>query len=153
MGTETGFYISYNGGKNWSACQLNLPGGGHHGPYDPPGDLVASTQGRAFWIFDDLSLFRQYDAAAKGFQLLRPEDAVRVSGFSPMDGPANDSEETFITIWHQRTNRCGVLLCAPGKSRFRCQPHPADQRRQGAWCTPIHQRRIKICFISWRTQS
>jgi photosystem II stability/assembly factor-like uncharacterized protein/ribonuclease HI len=92
-GTETGFYISYNGGKNWSACQLNLPVVAITDLMIRQGDLVASTQGRAFWIFDDLSLFRQYDAAAKGFQLLRPEDAVRVSGFSPMDGPANDSEE------------------------------------------------------------
>ncbi|HQQ96705.1 MAG TPA: glycosyl hydrolase [Cyclobacteriaceae bacterium] len=92
-GTETGFYISYNGGKNWSACQLNLPVVAITDLMIRQGDLVASTQGRAFWIFDDLSLFRQYDAAAKGFQLFRPEDAVRVSGFSPMDGPANDGEE------------------------------------------------------------
>lgn len=92
-GTETGFYISYNGGKNWSACQLNLPVVAITDLMIRQGDLVASTQGRAFWIFDDLSVFRQYDVSVKGFQLFRPEDAVRVSGFSPMDGPANDNEE------------------------------------------------------------
>lgn len=92
-GTETGFYVSYNGGKNWSACQLNLPVVAITDLMIRQGDLVASTQGRAFWIFDDLSIFRQYDASAKGFQLFRPEDAIRVSGFSPMDAPANDNEE------------------------------------------------------------
>ncbi len=92
-GTETGFYVSYNGGKNWSACQLNLPVVAITDLMIRQGDLVASTQGRAFWIFDDLSIFRQYDASAKGFQLFRPEDAIRVSGFSPMDAPASDNEE------------------------------------------------------------
>jgi photosystem II stability/assembly factor-like uncharacterized protein len=92
-GTETGFYVSYNGGKNWSACQLNLPIVPITDLMIRQGDLVASTQGRAFWIFDDLAVLRQYDAASRGFQLFRPEDAVRVSGFSPMDGPASDNEE------------------------------------------------------------
>ncbi|NCA30773.1 MAG: glycosyl hydrolase, partial [Chitinophagia bacterium] len=49
-GTETGFYISYNAGKSWKQLQLNLP-------VTPITDLklhqnhlLASTQGRAFWV-------------------------------------------------------------------------------------------------------
>jgi len=58
-GTETGLYVSLNGGKTWQQFQRNLPVvpitdirvHGH--------DLVMSTQGRAFWILDNLSPLRQ----------------------------------------------------------------------------------------------
>src|SRR5205085_9567931 len=52
-GTETGIYVSFDDGENWQSLQLNLP-------VTPVTDLaihkrekelVAATQGRAFWIF------------------------------------------------------------------------------------------------------
>jgi photosystem II stability/assembly factor-like uncharacterized protein len=63
-GTETGIFISFNDGKDWQPLQLNLP--------DVPitdlavrqGNLVAATQGRAFWVLDDLFVLRQ---ASDGF--------------------------------------------------------------------------------------
>ncbi|MBV9404431.1 MAG: hypothetical protein JO211_03735, partial [Acidobacteriaceae bacterium] len=60
-GTETGIYVSFNGGANWQSLQLNLP-------VTPITDLaiqkrehelVAATQGRAFWILDDTVLLAQ----------------------------------------------------------------------------------------------
>ncbi len=84
-GTETGFYISYDGGQGWSALQLNLPIVTITDLMIRQGDLVASTQGRGFWILDDLDVLRQYDAAATGLQLFKPDDAVRVSGRSTFD--------------------------------------------------------------------
>jgi photosystem II stability/assembly factor-like uncharacterized protein len=82
-GTETGFYISYNGGKNWQQLQLNLP-------VTPITDLklhqdhlLASTQGRAFWILDDLTPLRKNAAAIKdSFALLPVKDAYRLSAGS-----------------------------------------------------------------------
>jgi photosystem II stability/assembly factor-like uncharacterized protein len=85
-GTETGFYISYNGGKNWQNLQLNLP-------VTPITDLklhqnhlLASTQGRAFWILDDLTPLRknvvnQTDSIA----LLPVKDVYRLSVGSPLN--------------------------------------------------------------------
>lgn len=84
-GTETGFYISYDGGKNWSALQLNLPVVAITDLIIRQGDLIASTQGRAFWILDDLGVLRQYNASNAGLQLFQPDDAVRVSGRSAFD--------------------------------------------------------------------
>ena len=61
-GSETGVYVSYDDGKAWEELQLNLP----HVPVtdmkiQPTAqgdDLVLSTQGRAFWILDDLEAVR-----------------------------------------------------------------------------------------------
>lgn len=85
-GTETGFYISYDGGKNWHALQLNLPVVAITDMMIRQGDLVAATQGRSFWILDDLGILRQYNPSITGLQLFQPDDAVRVSGRSSYDG-------------------------------------------------------------------
>lgn len=91
-GTETGFYISYDGGKNWSALQLNLPVVAITDMMIRQGDLVVSTQGRAFWILDDLGLLRQYNPSVSGLQLFQPDDAVRVSGRSAFDKVLEDED-------------------------------------------------------------
>lgn len=54
-GAEHGFYISFDGGKQWQRFQLNLPVVPVTDLKIQDNDLVASTAGRAFWIFDDLS--------------------------------------------------------------------------------------------------
>ncbi len=92
-GTETGLFISFDGGKNWINCQLNLPVVPVTDLIFRQGDLIASTQGRAFWILDDIGLLRQYDPALKGLHLFQPEDAVRVSGNSPLDNNSTDNED------------------------------------------------------------
>jgi len=91
-GTETGFYISYDGGTNWRALQLNLPVVAITDMIIRQGDLVVSTQGRAFWILDDLGLLRQYNPALSGLQLYQPDDAVRVSGRSAFDGVLSEDD-------------------------------------------------------------
>ncbi len=86
-GTETGMYVSFDDGANWQSMQLNLP-------VTPITDLaihkrekelVAATQGRSFWIFDDLPLLHQAMDAG-GFRsignthLFKPKDAYRMPG-------------------------------------------------------------------------
>lgn len=92
-GTETGFYISYDGGKQWHAMQLNLPVVAITDMIIRQGDLVASTQGRAFWILDDLGVLRQYDPSVSGLQLFQPDDAIRVSGRSPLDKVIEEDDD------------------------------------------------------------
>jgi len=86
-GTETGIYISFDDGANWQSLQLNLP-------VTPITDLaihkrekelVAATQGRAFWVFDDLpALHQMMDAggfsAASQTKLFKPKEAYRMAG-------------------------------------------------------------------------
>ena len=86
-GTETGLYISYNGGATWRPWQLNLPVSPVTDLKVHQGDLIAATAGRSFWILDDLGPIRQYsDKASKDSLLVyKPEDAYRVSGASSLD--------------------------------------------------------------------
>jgi hypothetical protein len=99
-GTETGFYISYNGGKSWKRQQLNLPVTPITDLKVHAGNLVASTMGRAFWILDDLNLLRQFHSndTTKKFDLFKPSDAYRVSGGSGLDiVSASDDEAPVVS--------------------------------------------------------
>ena len=86
-GTETGIYVSFDNGANWHSFQFNLP-------IVPITDLaihkrerelVAATQGRSFWIFDDLPMLHQI-VDAGGFSkaaetnLFKPKEAYRMPG-------------------------------------------------------------------------
>lgn len=86
-GTETGLYISYNGGKEWTNFQLNLPITPIADLKVHQGDLIAATQGRSFWILDDLNMVRGYNEKLnpKDLVLFQPEDGYRVSGGSALD--------------------------------------------------------------------
>lgn len=58
-GTEYGMYISYNGGDTWSSFQLNLPPVPITDLTIKNNDLIVATQGRGFWVLDDLTLVQQ----------------------------------------------------------------------------------------------
>lgn len=64
LGTENALFISFDDGAHWQPFQLNLP----HVPVTDlkvhEGDLIASTEGRAYWILDDLSALEQLAAHA-----------------------------------------------------------------------------------------
>ncbi len=58
-GTETGAYVSFDDGGRWQSLQANLPPVPVTDLQLRDGDLVASTEGRAFWILDDVSPLEQ----------------------------------------------------------------------------------------------
>lgn len=111
-GTETGIYVSYDDGVNWRRLGGNFPVVPVHDLLIHRNDLVIGTHGRAFWIFDDMTLFRQL-AEGKGgdesVRLLQPRESIRYGsmygfGHSPVKGlnysfaatqtPAYDYEKT-----------------------------------------------------------
>ena len=59
-GTETGLYLSHDGGAQWRAFPATFPVVPVTDLEVHDADLVASTEGRAFWILDDLSAVRQH---------------------------------------------------------------------------------------------
>lgn len=84
-GTETGMYISFDDGTSWKPFQLNLP-------IVPITDLtlrndnlIAATQGRGFWLIDDLTPLHQLNdqVAAGDAYLYKPMPSYRMGpGFS-----------------------------------------------------------------------
>jgi photosystem II stability/assembly factor-like uncharacterized protein len=81
-GTESGLHVSFDDGRNWQNLQLNLPVVPITDLAVKSGDLVASTQGRAFWILDDLALLRQLPelAPSSAVHLFEPESPYRLRG-------------------------------------------------------------------------
>jgi photosystem II stability/assembly factor-like uncharacterized protein len=68
-GTEYGMYISYDDGAHWRKFQLNLPVVPITDLTIKDNDLVVATQGRAFWVLDDLTPVQEYDTALLGRSL------------------------------------------------------------------------------------
>jgi hypothetical protein len=64
-GTETGVYYSPNAGDSWHPLQLELPVVPVTDLAVKDDDLVISTQGRSFWILDDLAVLRQTKSSAR----------------------------------------------------------------------------------------
>ncbi len=84
-GTETGMFISYDGGGKWQSVNLNLPVVPITDIIIKHDDIIAATQGRSFWIFDDLELLRQYGRTEAAVKLYTPAPAIRGAGGGPLD--------------------------------------------------------------------
>ena len=97
-GTEFGIYVSYDDGANWKSIQLNLPivpitDIAFHKRDD---ELVVATQGRAFWILDDLPLLRDMKGTAPtdDVHLFAPKQSIRAEG----GGRGGGGLRTFIPV-------------------------------------------------------
>ena len=64
-GTERGIYMSNNGGINWFKWQRNLPIVPITDLVVHQNDLVVATQGRGFWIYDDLTPLHEFSNEIK----------------------------------------------------------------------------------------
>jgi hypothetical protein len=87
-GTETGVYVSFDDGKQWQSLQQNLPIVPITDLTLHNGDLIASTQGRAFWVLDNITPLEQLTAEASNspLHLFAPRPAYR-GGRSRSFGP------------------------------------------------------------------
>jgi photosystem II stability/assembly factor-like uncharacterized protein len=81
-GTEFGMYISFDNGAHWQSFRMNLPVTPVTDIKLAHGDLVLSTQGRSFWILDNLSPLRQITekSAVESAILFAPREAIRTGG-------------------------------------------------------------------------
>ena len=90
-GTETGVYVSYDAGAQWLPFRGNFPVVPVTDLQVKHGDLIAATEGRAFWILDDLSVLRQRaDAIEKAaVHLYAPRAAVLAGSGGGFGAPRN----------------------------------------------------------------
>lgn len=127
-GTETGIYVSFNDGESWQSLQLNLP----IVPitdiaiHKRDKDLVVATQGRAFWIIDDLTILHQWkdSIASADVHLFKPEESYRMPGGGfriPSGAPIGENPPSGVSVWyHLKDKPKGdveiEILDAAGKS-------------------------------------
>jgi photosystem II stability/assembly factor-like uncharacterized protein len=80
-GTEFGIYISFDNGAHWQSFQMNLPVTPVTDIKVAHKDLAISTQGRGFWILDNLTPLDQIkpETAAQTATLFAPREAVRTT--------------------------------------------------------------------------
>lgn len=85
-GTEFGLFVSFDDGKRWQSLQLNLPATPVMDLKVHRGDLAVATQGRSFWILDDLGPLRELaaNAALRAARLYAPRPAARGVGGLPL---------------------------------------------------------------------
>jgi hypothetical protein len=82
-GTESGIYLSYDNGLSWKPWQLNLPQVPITDLTLKNKNLIAATQGRSFWIIDDLTPLHQLnkDIEKSTFFLYNPLPSYRIGGY------------------------------------------------------------------------
>ena len=109
-GTETGLYLSWNGGKRWHSFQLNLPVTPILDMIIRHDDIIVATSGRSFWVLDDLGLIRQIEDREKEFTLFQPEDAILANGSSELNGNSPKFKGTHPLRGVNPANGVGDLL-------------------------------------------
>lgn len=91
-GTETGMYYSANDGEKWQSLRLNLPVVPitDLAVHKQMKDLVVATQGRSFYVLDNLPvLYQMAEAQRADAYLFKPEDAYRTVGGGGFQFPKN----------------------------------------------------------------
>ena len=78
--TELGVFASFDSGQHWQSLQLDLPSTPVTDLIIKNDDLAISTNGRAFWILDDIAPLREANAqlATGAMHLYTPAATVRL---------------------------------------------------------------------------
>ncbi|NHZ73731.1 MAG: hypothetical protein GWP16_04605 [Nitrospirae bacterium] len=87
-GTEFGLFVSFDDGAQWQSLQLNLPITPITDLRVHNQDLVVATQGRSFWILDDLTPLHQLRAGLSDAtaHLFTPRDSHRIAEMARFKG-------------------------------------------------------------------
>jgi|GEM_PF-4707 len=106
-GTQRGVYVSFDDGGHWQPLQLNLPVVPVTDLTVKEGDLVAATEGRGFWVLDDLEPVRELAAdpklSAAPVHLFTPRPAFRTSTlFGDSSGEEQDPSSGAVIDYYLR---------------------------------------------------
>jgi photosystem II stability/assembly factor-like uncharacterized protein len=119
-GTEFGMYASFDNGANWQPFQLNLPVTPITDMVITHDDLVVATQGRAFWVIDNISALGQItdEVRSSDAWLFTPRTSYRGGGSNPEiryylgEAP---TEEMKLEILDSRGEVVQELTATPGE--------------------------------------
>jgi photosystem II stability/assembly factor-like uncharacterized protein len=103
-GTELGMYVSFDDGARWQTLQLNLPVVPITDLIVKDDDLAVSTQGRSFWVLDDIAPLRQMttaSASAGETRLYKPSPGYRFGGGSKSNPGLGTNPAYGATIYYE----------------------------------------------------
>lgn len=155
-GTETSLYVSFDDGASWQPMQVATEGSTEGRLPRVPvtdlrvreHDLVAATQGRAFWILDDIAPLRHVDEAADrdGPFLFEPTPTERVQGGRGGDG-SGENPPTGSVIYYALDEEPATsdlrleILDPDGEvvNTFTPEAEEASERGIAAWAGPVRR--------------
>jgi photosystem II stability/assembly factor-like uncharacterized protein len=93
-GTERSVYVSWDDGDHWQSLKLNLPATSIRDLVVHHDDVVIGTHGRSFWILDNITPLRQFNAEVAGTSahLFAPQLTYRVRRDNNTDTPLPPEE-------------------------------------------------------------
>ncbi len=93
-GTERAVFVSFNDGDDWQPLRLNMPATSIRDLVIHEDDVVVGTHGRSFWICDNITPLRQWNAKVvqAAAHLFRPAVAYRVRWNTNHDTPLPPEE-------------------------------------------------------------
>lgn len=97
-GTETGIYISRNGGQSWDPFQLNLPVTPITDLKIAHDDLIVATSGRSYWILDDLQPVRELKAKVEKPHIYSPDDTYNGSWYSSLNSNSATGKDPLVGV-------------------------------------------------------
>ena len=105
-GTEFGLFVSFDDGARWQSLQRNLPITPVVDLAVHQQDLVVSTQGRSFWVLDDITPLHQLgpDVARSGAHLFAPRPAVRADMAGVQDEYSPELRPQGATLYYWLPN-------------------------------------------------
>jgi hypothetical protein len=101
-GTETGMYYSKDDGANWHSLQMNLPIVPITDLAVKENNLIAATQGRSFWIIDDLTVLHQAEPGDENdaLHLFKPQDSYRIDGASRKSNTEGTNRAGGVLVYY-----------------------------------------------------
>jgi photosystem II stability/assembly factor-like uncharacterized protein len=109
-GTELGMFVSFNDGDDWQSLDLNLPPVPITDLAIRQNRLVAATQGRSFWVLDDLFVLREAagGASPESLHVFAPGTVSMVSRSSSPDDFEGANPKSGVTVYYYLANEPGA---------------------------------------------
>lgn len=155
-GTEFGVFVSFDDGNNWQSLQLNLPITPVTDLRVHQQDLVLSTQGRSFWILDDITPLHQItpEVAKANVHLFEPRLAYRVNaaGSGGMSGnEVPERKPQGATIYFKKMGEADseLTMTIVDKEGRIVRRYSSDEKNAKKYKTPVLPKGSGMHRVNW----